>query len=81
MSYYIVMLALIISMIWSWQMSKKYFEIKKNNKIIFSLILLFYITLYSCISISGSFFDFSWDGQAYQSGNHYSINGGMESYL
>jgi len=66
-SFHVVIIALIVSIIWCWWVSKRYFREKdsKHGIIFFLLLSIFYITLYSCIVISGSFFDLSYDGQTY----------------
>jgi len=70
MSYFAAISALIVSTIWCWWASKQYFRDNdpKHGIIFFLLLLIFFINLYSCIAISGSFFDLSWDGQTYHQG-------------
>ena len=67
---FVVVFALIISMIWCWWISKKYFgdNDQKHGIIVLLLLSIFYVSLFSCIAISGSFFDISWDGQTYHQG-------------
>jgi hypothetical protein len=69
-SHFVAISALIVSIIWCWWVSKQHFRDKnpKHGTIFILLLLIFFINLYSCIAISGSFFDLSWDGQTYHQG-------------
>jgi hypothetical protein len=66
-SFYVVIISLVVSTIWCCWASKRYFREKdlEHSSVFILLLFIFFITLYSCIVISGSFFDLSWDGQAY----------------
>lgn len=69
-SHFVIIFALIVSTTWCWWASKQYFSDNdpKYGIIFFLLLLIFFINLFSCIAISGSFFDLSWDGQTYHQG-------------
>jgi hypothetical protein len=66
-SSFIVIFALIISTAWCWWISGRYFKDndQKHGVIFIYLLAIFCISLFSCIAISGHFFDLSWDGQTY----------------
>jgi len=70
LSFLVIIIALTVSMTWGWWASKKYFseDEPKLGKIFILMLFLFYIILYSCMAISGSFLDLSCDGQSYHQG-------------
>ena len=62
-----VLISLVVSVLWCYWISERYFgaNYQRSSILFVLLVFIFCILLSSCVAISGLFFDLSWDGQAY----------------